>query len=180
MREFVHHGAPGILLPWRRLLSLQIPCHVHWQRSYCRSRGRTADICRMPCFWDQHARGEYHSVCSARACVQGTLMRRGRAAGVGATPWVPGGGAWHHGWAETVGPPARDGSQLGGVRAGRRHVCPRCGVGHAWTLGLVRRLVALSGLLLRWPSGALGSCCVRRWWITETLLTMRTLRVARS
>ena len=33
--------------------------------------------------------------CSARACVQGALMRRGRAEGVGATPWVPGGCAWH-------------------------------------------------------------------------------------
>ena len=70
--------------------------------------------------------------------------------------------------------PARDGSQLGvrgrvgACHVGRHCVCPQCGVGHAWTLGLVRRLVALSGLLLRWPSGALGSCCVRRWWITET------------
>jgi len=33
----------------------------------------------------------------------GALMRRGRAAGVGATPWVPRGGAWHRGWAEAVG-----------------------------------------------------------------------------
>jgi hypothetical protein len=46
--------------------------------------------------------------------------------------------------------------------------------------GLVHRLVALSGLLLRWSSGDLGSWCVKHWWITETLLTMRTLRVSRS
>ena len=64
--------------------------------------------------------------------------------------------------------------------AGRRSVCQRCGVGHVWTLGLVRRLVDLSGLHRRCPSGVLGSYFVRRWWITETLLTMRTLRVARS
>jgi hypothetical protein len=60
--------------------------------------------------------------------------------------------------------------RMGVWRAGRSCVCPRCGAGHAWTLGLVRRPVALSWLLLRWPSGSLGSCCVRRWWITETLL----------
>jgi hypothetical protein len=37
--------------------------------------------------------------------------------------------------------------------AGRRGVFPQCGVGHAWALGLVRRPVALSGLLRRSPSG---------------------------
>jgi hypothetical protein len=64
--------------------------------------------------------------------------------------------------------------------AGRRCVFPLYGVGHAWTLGLVRRLVALSGMLLWWPSGAFCSCCIESGWIKETLLTMRTLRVARS
>jgi hypothetical protein len=48
-----------------------------------------------------HAR--WGCVCSARACVQGTLMRRGRAEGVGSTLWVPGGGAWHSGKSEAVG-----------------------------------------------------------------------------
>jgi hypothetical protein len=39
-------------------------------------------------------------------------------------------------------------------RAGRRCVFPQCGVGHASALGLVRRQVAISGLL-RWSqSGA--------------------------
>ena len=70
--------------------------------------------------------------------------------------------------------------RVGACRAGLRCVCALCGVGHAWTLGLVRRPVALSGLLLLWPSGTLGSWCVNRWWITETLLTMHTLRVSRS
>ena len=46
-------------------------------------------------------------------------------------------------------------------RAGRLCVCQLCGVGHAWTLGMGRRPVALSRLLLRWQSGALGSCCVK-------------------
>ena len=50
---------------------------------------------------------------------------------------------------------AREGGVLVGAwGAGRRGVFLQCGVGHAWTLGLVLRLVALSGLLLRWPSEA--------------------------
>jgi hypothetical protein len=64
--------------------------------------------------------------------------------------------------------------------AGRHCVFPRCGVGYAWTLGVVRHPVGLSGMLLRWPSGAFGSCCIESRWIKETLLTMRTLRVTRS
>jgi hypothetical protein len=94
------------------------------------------------------------------------------------TPQV-GGGSWSS--------PARGGARLGVVceregsrRAGRRHVSPRCRVGHAWTLGLVRRQVALSGSSLRWQFGALGCSCMESWWITESFLTMRTLRVSRS
>jgi hypothetical protein len=36
------HGdpRPEILSPWRRRLSLPIPCHEHWPRSCCRSRAR--------------------------------------------------------------------------------------------------------------------------------------------
>jgi hypothetical protein len=41
---------------------------------------------------------------------------------------------------------------------GRRGVFPQCGVEHAWTLRLVGRLVALSGLLRRSPSGTLRDC----------------------
>jgi hypothetical protein len=70
--------------------------------------------------------------------------------------------------------------RMGEWWAGRLGVFPRCGVGHAWTLGLVRRPVALSGMLLWWQSGALDSCCIESGRIKETLLTMRTLRVARS
>ena len=64
--------------------------------------------------------------------------------------------------------------------AGRRVVFPQCGVGHAWTLGLVRRPVALSGLLSRSPSEAWHGCCVESGYSTERFLTMRNLRVARS
>ena len=42
--------------------------------------------------------------------------------------------------------------------AGRRGVFPQCGVEHAWALGLVGRLVALSGLLRRSQSGPLRDC----------------------
>jgi len=40
------HGdpRPDILSSWSRQLSLPIPCHVHWHRSYCQSRARTAAI----------------------------------------------------------------------------------------------------------------------------------------
>jgi len=72
--------------------------------------------------------GAYHSMCSARACVQGALMWRGRAAGVRATPWVPGDGAWHSRWSKAVCRPVRGGAQLGGVWArgsvtGRAALC---------------------------------------------------------
>jgi hypothetical protein len=49
------------------------------------------------------------------------------------------------------------GVRVGVWRTGRLSVFQRCRVGYAWTLGLVRRLVALSGLLLRWLSRAFGS-----------------------
>ena len=58
------------------------------------------------------------------------------------------------------GGPGGGSLRIGEWWAGRHCVFPQYGVGHAWTLGLVRCPVALSGLLLRWPSGALGSCCV--------------------
>ena len=233
----VHHSdpRPDILSPWRQLLRLQIPCHVHWPRSYCRSRARTAVICRKPCFRDRLRMyaGKYVLGPCLRsgfriqeclfavtvspsgprklfkgvttACVRGapaarpespavrprrmssrhpptpheSLRRRSDALGAGRRCLAPrvGGGRWSRA--------ARDRTDLGeGIQraagwAGRLSVFQRCGVGHAWTLGLVRRPVTLSGMLLRWPSGAFGSCIEGRW-IKETFLTMRTLRVARS
>jgi len=64
--------------------------------------------------------------------------------------------------------------------AEQRGVFPRCGVGHAWTFGLVLRPVALSGLLRRSPSGARRGSCVGDEYFTERFLTMHTLRVSRS
>jgi hypothetical protein len=46
-------------------------------------------------------------------------------------------------------------SWVGVWEACRHGVFQLCGVRYAWTLGLVRRLVDLSGLLLRWLSGIL-------------------------
>jgi len=40
---------------------------------------------------------------SGRAWMRGAQVRRGWAAGVGATTWVQGGGAWHRGGAASVG-----------------------------------------------------------------------------
>ena len=65
-------------------------------------------------------------------------------------------------------------------RAGRHCVFPLYGVEHSWKLGLVRRLMTLSGMLLRCQSEALDCCCVENGWIMETILTIRTLRVSRS
>ncbi len=56
IRGLPYNGAPrpDILSPLRQLLSLPIPCHVHWPRSCCRSRARTAAICRKSCFLGRH------------------------------------------------------------------------------------------------------------------------------
>ena len=125
--------------------------------------------------------------CPGRACARGALVRRAWAAGAGATTWVRGVGACRRGWVACVGrvPLAARRTGGGGMRvgvlgAGRRGVFPLCGVGHACALGLVRRPVALSGLLPRGPSESSGCCCVGRGWVAETFLTVRTLRVARS
>jgi hypothetical protein len=66
---------PDILSPWRQLLSIPIPCHVHWTRSYCQSRARTAVICRKPCFRGPTGciRGR---VCSGCSCMRGAQVRR--------------------------------------------------------------------------------------------------------
>ncbi len=85
--------------------------------------------------------------CSGRACMQGALIRRERTEGVETTPWVPGGNVWHSWWVATIGR----------ILLAMGHACR---VGHAWTLGLVQRLVTLSKLLLQWQSEALDCYCV--------------------
>ena len=99
-------------------------------------------------------------VCSGSSCVRGARVRLGCVAGAWAAAWVRGDGAWRSGRAAYVGrvPLATTQTRVGVVRAsvlgaGRRGVFAQCGVGHAWALGLVKRPVALSGLLRRSPSG---------------------------
>jgi len=126
---------------------------------------------RVSCVRTACLRGRAYS---GRACMRGVLVRRWWAAGVGATAWVQGVGAWHLGWAASVSrvPIATGRTREGGVRVdawrdGRLGVFPLCWVGHAWTFGLVRRPVALSGLLLLWPSDFVTLwLCVRSPWLT--------------
>jgi hypothetical protein len=106
MKKTAPHGAPrrDIRLPWRQLLSLPIPCHVHWPRSYCQSRGRPPDICGKPCF-----RGP--TGCMRGAGAFGSFLRAGCAGAV----WVRGG-------------------SLGTcMRAGRRCLAPRVGGVRRWS-----------------------------------------------
>jgi hypothetical protein len=122
-----------------------------------------------------------------RACTWGAIMWRASTAGAGATTWVRGVGVWRRGWAASVA-----GVLLAAVRAcgkgvrvgmsgsGRLGALQRCRFEYVWTFGLVRGLVALSGLLLRPPSRALGYYCVKRGWVPKMFLTMCTLRMARS
>jgi len=153
-KKNVHHGdpRPDILSHWRQLLSLPIPCHIHWPRFCSRRPARTVAICRKPGFRGSrcvHARTCVlgpclHVGCARAACVGGESPGNGVGAGglcltprvgcvrftfVGCCSWV---GVWE---------------------ACRHGVFQLCGVRCAWTLGLVRRLVDLSGLLLRWLSG---------------------------
>jgi hypothetical protein len=144
------HGAPrpDILSPWRRLLSLPIPCHVHWPRSCCQSRARTAAICKKACFRGPTA-CMLGRVCSGRSCVRGARVRCGCAAGAWAAAWVRGGGAWRRGWAAYVGrvPLTAAQAHVGVVRAG------------AWGAGR-RGVFPSAGSSMR---GHLGCCGV--WWL---------------
>jgi hypothetical protein len=95
-----------------------------------------------------------------RAGCAGAVWVRGRSLGSGMgagrrclTP--------HRGWASYVGrvPLAAARAHVVVVRAvawgfGRRGVFPQCGVEYAWSLGLVRSLVVLSGFLRWLQSGA--------------------------
>ncbi len=72
---------PDILSPLRQLLSLPIPCPVHWPRSCCRGRACTAAICRKPCFLDQSVRAP------TTACVLGPCLRAGCAHAARVSGW---------------------------------------------------------------------------------------------
>ena len=83
VRKIVHSAPrPDILSSWRQLLILQIPCHVHWPRSYCRSRARARlPYTENPVSWTGPTCTRV--IRARRAYIQGALSRRG-----GATPWV--------------------------------------------------------------------------------------------
>jgi hypothetical protein len=127
---------------------------------------------------DPHVRGEYMlGPCLRAGCAHAAWAGDGSRSddlGAGRRCLAPrvGGGRW-----KLV---ARDRAGLGGSQrvgewwAGRCGVFPRCGVGHAWTLGLVRRPMALSGMLLWWPSGAFSSCCIGICYYVELIDTIFT------
>jgi len=103
----------------------------------------------------------------SRAYMWCALVWRAWVAGAGTTAWVRGACACRHGWDESVGRvllaarcPCQDGVWVVVWGSCRRGVFLLCGVRCAWMLGLVRHLVALSGLLLWWSSRAFCSCCV--------------------
>jgi len=105
-----------------------------------------------------------------RACTRGTIMRRASTAGAGATTWVRGVGAWRRGWASSVGGVllvagrvCGNGVRVGMSGAGRRSAFWRCRFECAWTLGLVRGPVALSGLLLRASGRRVGHWAAIAW-----------------
>jgi hypothetical protein len=95
--------------------------------------------------------------------MRGALVRRAWVAGAGPTAWVRGGGDWRRGWAESVRRvlladwrPCQVSVRVGVWGADLHGVFQQCGVGYAWTLGLVRRQVALSGLLLQVAVSGIG------------------------
>ena len=150
------------------------------------SRARPPAICGKPCF---RGRPPYMQRCAflGRACTRGAIMRRASTTGAGATTWVRGVCAWRRGWAASVGGvllaagrACGNGVRVGMSGAGRRGAFRRCRFECVWTLGLVRGPMALSGLLFRPPSRALGCYCVERGWVPKMFLTMRTLRMTRS
>jgi hypothetical protein len=173
--------------PWRQLLSLPIPCHVHWPRSYCQSPPHPpAAIYGKPyfrgpsgCMWGAGAFGPFlRAGCAGAAWVRGGSLGSGMRAGRRCLAPRVGGVRWA-GSLPTMR--TRVLVALAGTwRAGRRCVFPQCGVGHASALGLVRRPVAISGFF-RWSSsGTYHSCCMRGGYCVERFLTMHTLRIARS
>jgi hypothetical protein len=152
---------PDILSPWRQLLSLPIPCHVHCPLSYCRSRARTAAICRKPCFQGRprmYAGGvRARTVPADRVRSYGVGWRRESERRPGCWEAVPGTAGRRRPlvWSCSRQDVPGGGECVGAWWAGRHGVFQLCGVGHAWMLGLVRRPVALSGLLLWCQSGVL-------------------------
>jgi hypothetical protein len=188
------HGAPrrDIQSPWRQLLSLPIPCHVHWPRSYCQSPAHPPDIYGKPCFRGLTETFWVHAGCGYVRAVPACGVRAGAA-------WVRGG---------SLGSYMRSGRRylaplVGGIRWAVSLEVPssnvdtraRCAGGHVagWAtmcLPAVRGLTCVGawagaasggyfGAFAWSPSGANHGCM----WVgycAERFLTMHTLRIARS
>jgi len=103
MKKTDPHGDPrrDIRSRWCQLLSLPIPCHVHWPRSCCQSLWRPPAICGKPCF---RGRSRIQRAGCHRSKGRNTIprMRRGCAAGAWTPAWVRGDGAWRRGRAACV------------------------------------------------------------------------------
>ena len=189
MKKTAPHGAPrrDIRSPWRQLLSLQIPCHVHWPRSCCQScvrlpyaenlvSGAGLHTCDGVRSWTVPARG-------VRSCVVRRRREPGQRHGCGGSVSGTAGRRRPLGVLLAAGRACGSCVRVGVWEACRPGVFQLCGVRYAWTLELVRRLVGLSGLLLRWPFRVFSCCCMGEGWaveMVEMFLTMRTIRVARS
>ena len=159
---------------------------MHWPQSYCQSPAHPPAICGKLCFLGPSgcmrgagAFGPFLCAgCAGAAWVRGGSLGRGMRAGRRCLAPQVGSVRWAGSFPATS---TRVLVELTGTwRAGRRCVFPQCGVGHASALGLVRRPVAISGLL-RWsPSGAYCGCCIRGGYCAERFLTGRKSDVSHS
>ena len=154
---------------------------MHWPRSYCRSRARTAAIYRTPCFRVHPCvRPRAVPACGVRKCCVGERRESGQQNGYRESVSGTAGRRRPLGVLLAAGRACGSCVRVGVWEACRPGVFQLCGVRYAWTLELVRRLVGLSGLLLRWPFRVFSCCCMGEGWAVEMFLTMRTIRVARS
>ena len=143
------HGVPrrDIRSPWRQLLSLPLPCHVHWPLSCCQSLSRPPAICGKPCFRDS-PRIQRAGCHGSKGRNTIPLVRRGYAAGAWTPAWVRGGGAWRRGRAACV-------SRVPGCSdadACRRWLGERVGTWASWCLPAVRGRACVGA----WAGGASG------------------------
>ena len=147
MRKTAPHGAPrrDIRSPWRQLLSLPLPCHVHWPLSCCQSLSRPPAICGKPCF---RGRPRIQRAGCHRSKGRNTIprVRSGCAAGAWTPAWVRGGGAWRRGRAACVSrvPSCSD------ADACRRWLGEREGSWASWCLPAVRGRACVGA----WAGGA--------------------------
>ena len=87
--KIVRHGDPhpDILSTWHQLLSLPIPCHVHWQLPCCLDGARSAGVPGKAGFRaiNQNGRGPTTECVVGVWVVRGVRTRSARVAGVNAS-----------------------------------------------------------------------------------------------